>query len=97
LNFIDLSDNYIDNDFLKKFDLFYLRKVCTKYEFNEVLIDLTKNRFDTHLMRKHFFNWKPEEEESPEKGIYKLEHFVQNISLMKIKLKFKFDCIKHLK
>lgn len=98
LSFLDLSGNFIDNDFLKKFEMGYLRKVCNKYEFNEVLIDLSRNRFDTHLIRKNFYQWKPEDEnERQERGIYTLDHFMQNVQTMKVKLKFKVDYIKHFK
>jgi hypothetical protein len=98
LTSLDLSSNFIDNEFLQNFDLNYLRKVCTRYEFNEVLIDLCKNRFDSHLHKMNFYQWKPEEDINiNEKKIYTLNNFLQNVATMKIKLKFKVDCIKHFK
>jgi hypothetical protein len=98
LTLLDLSANFIDNEFLQNFDINYLRKVCTKYEFNEVMIDVCKNRFDTHLQKMNFYQWRPEEDGNTiEKGIYTLDHFLQNVATMKIKIKFKVDCIKHFK
>lgn len=93
LTFINLSKNFLDNDFLKQLD-HYLRK--NRSDKNpEILIDLTKNRFDSHLLRYKFYQWKPEEEVEKNDRLYSVHHFVENLTKMKVKLKFKFDLIKH--
>ena len=79
LSSIDLSQNFLDNEFLKNFDI-YLRKHKI-YESNPpILIYLTKNRFDSHLLRNKFYQWKPEEEFEKNDRIYRLNHFVDNLT-----------------
>ena len=76
LTSINLSRNFLDNDFLKNFD-FYLRN--NKFENQDIVIDLTKNRFDSHLLRNKFFKWKPEEEIEKNERLYSLWHFCDNL------------------
>jgi hypothetical protein len=89
ISYIDLSHNFLDNDFLKAFD-FYLRK--SKYDRQEVTFDLSKNRFDCHLSKYKFHKYHEEEnklidliEVKPEK-VYSLIHFMDNLAYLLVKL-----------
>lgn len=100
INCINLSKNFIDNEFLKAIDM-YCRSL--KEVTREIYIDLRENRFDGFVYRSKFFVWKSEEESDSKiierfARVYSLKHFVENLSKMEhILFKIKFDQIKHYK
>ena len=104
---IDLSNNFLDNEFLKSFD-FYLRKV--KHDKQEITFDLSRNMFDPHLSKYKIFSFDEEDKKSiksikiKQEKKYSLMNFMDNLayylfyfSKMKAKVKIKIDIIKHYK
>ena len=79
---IDLSNNFLDNEFLKGFDS-YLRKHKSE---KQITFDLSKNRFDAHLSKYKFSNHNEEDNslimkiDKKQEKTYSLMHFVENLS-----------------
>ena len=89
INYIDLSNNYLDNDFLKIFDI-YLRKNIQNIP--EVTFDLSKNMFDSYL-RYPISKFDDEEDNklvesmnNKIESVYALQNFVDNLSYYFINL-----------
>lgn len=98
LQYIDLSDNYIDNDCLLYLDL-TVKTITKPYNIqDEIIIDLRGNRIDSFYIRNKYFQWKPDLDmmDKADRNCT-LMTLIENLSKNPLKINIKVDPIKHNK
>ena len=85
LTFINLSQNFLDNKFLKNFNYCYVKKYRKYERVPKIEIDFSKNRFDLHLLKNKFFEWKSDEDDiEKNERTYSFNNFLNNLAYDKL-------------